>query len=59
MKVAEYWKIDIQDIPYEDDSFNIVIANHMLYHVSNVNKAIEEVYRVLKRWNILCFYIRN
>lgn len=42
-------QIDIQDIPYEDDSFDIVIANHMLYHVPNVDKAIEEVYRVLKK----------
>lgn len=45
----EIKKIDIQEIPYKDDCFDIVIANHMLYHVPNVNKAIEEVYRVLKK----------
>lgn len=42
-------RIDIQDIPYKDNTFDIVIANHMLYHVPNVDKAIEEVYRVLKK----------
>lgn len=42
-------QIDIQDIPYENNTFDIVIANHMLYHVPNVDKAIEEVYRVLKK----------
>lgn len=42
-------QIDIQNIPYEDETFDIVIANHMLYHVPNVDKAIREVYRVLKK----------
>lgn len=46
---VEIEQIDIQDIPYEDNTFDIVIANHMLYHVPNVDKAIEEVYRVLKK----------
>ncbi len=41
-------QIDIQKIPYKDETFDIVIANHMLYHVSDVDKAIEEVHRVLK-----------
>lgn len=41
-------KIDIQNIPYEDNSFDIIIANRMLYHVPDIDKAIEEVYRVLK-----------
>lgn len=45
-------QIDIQDIPYDDNTFDIVIANHMLYHVPDVNKAIEEVYRVLKKGGI-------
>lgn len=46
---VEVKQIDIQHIPYDDNCFDIVIANHMLYHVLNVNKAIEEVYRVLKK----------
>ncbi len=45
-------QIDIQNIPYDDNSFDIVIANHMLYHVPKVDKAIEEVYRVLKKGGI-------
>lgn len=40
--------IDAQDIPYDDCSFDIVIANHMLYHVDNIGKALSEIYRVLK-----------
>ncbi|MGF3065782.1 class I SAM-dependent methyltransferase [Facklamia sp. P12950] len=40
--------IDIQEIPFEDESFDIVIANMMLYHVQDINKAVSEVKRVLK-----------
>ncbi len=42
-------KIDIQDIPYDNDTFDIIIANSMLYHVPNIDKALCEVYRVLKK----------
>ena len=41
-------KIDIQEIPFEDETFDIVIANHMLFHVPDLNKALLEVKRVLK-----------
>lgn len=46
---VEYRVIDIQDIPYEDDTFDVVIANYMLYHVPDIQKAISEVSRVLKK----------
>ena len=39
---------DIQDIPFEDDSFDAVIANSMLYHVPNIECGIREVRRVLR-----------
>ena len=44
----EYKVIDIQDIPFEQDSFDIVIANMMLYHVPDIEKGLREVRRVLK-----------
>lgn len=40
--------IDAEDIPCGDCSFDVVIANHMLYHVENIGKALSEIYRVLK-----------
>jgi len=43
-----FQQIDIQDIPFGNDTFDIVIANHMLYHVPNLSKALSEVKRVLK-----------
>lgn len=40
--------IDIQQIPYSDGSFDVLIANFMLYHVPDLPRAFAEVQRVLK-----------
>ena len=40
--------MDAQSISYEDEIFDAVIANHMLYHVPDRMKAIAEIKRVLK-----------
>ncbi len=40
--------IDAQSIPFEAGRFDIVIANHMLYHVPNRPRALAEIRRVLK-----------
>ncbi len=42
-------KIDILDIPFEDDTFDLIIANSMLYHVRDIDLALSEVKRVLKK----------
>lgn len=47
-KKIKYRVVDIQDIPYENESFDVIIARHMLYHVSDIDKALSEVKRVLK-----------
>lgn len=44
----EFRIIDIQEIPFPDRSFDIVIANMMLYHVPDLAKGLGEVRRVLK-----------
>lgn len=46
---VEYRILDIQEIPYEDEAFDMVIANMMLYHVPDLHKGLAEVRRVLKR----------
>lgn len=40
--------IDAQSIPFSDQSLDGVLANHMLYHVPDRGRALEEVRRVLK-----------
>jgi len=45
--------INTENIEFEESRFDIVIANHMLYHVPNRDKAFEEIKRVLKKDGIL------
>lgn len=40
--------VDIQNIPYPENSFDLVIANMMLYHVPDLHQGLREVRRVLK-----------
>ena len=44
----EYQVADIQELPFEDGFFDVVIANSMLYHVPDLARGISEVRRVLK-----------
>lgn len=46
-KNITYKVIDAQEIPFEDESFDVVIARHMLYLVPDIEKAIAEIKRVL------------
>jgi len=44
----KFEQIDAQSIPYSDENFDIVIANHMLYHIPDRLKALKEIHRVLR-----------
>ena len=39
---------DAQEVPFEDETFDAVLANHMLYHVPDVSRALSEAARVLR-----------
>ncbi|MDR0790654.1 MAG: class I SAM-dependent methyltransferase [Bacteroidales bacterium] len=39
---------NIENIPLADESFDVVMANHILEHVEDLDKALNEIYRVLK-----------
>jgi ubiquinone/menaquinone biosynthesis C-methylase UbiE len=39
---------DVAALPFADESFDVVIAMHMLYHVPDQKKAVAELHRVLK-----------
>jgi len=47
-RAFQFKEIDAQAIPFEDETFDAVIANHMLYHVPDRPKAIAEIKRVLR-----------
>lgn len=48
-------QVDITDIPFEDNYFDVIICNHVLEHVIEDNIAMSELYRVLKKegWSVL------
>lgn len=43
-----YAAFDCHNIPYDDDSFDLVIANHLLFYCDDIHKVCAEVARVLK-----------
>ncbi len=43
-----YEVADAQELPFADASFDAVIANHMLYHIPDLPRALSEIRRVLK-----------
>jgi len=41
-------KADICDLPFEDNSYDVILCNHVLEHITNDTKAMQELYRVMK-----------
>jgi SAM-dependent methyltransferase len=41
-------KLDVQEMPFEDGHFDMVLCNHVLEHVPDDRKAMREIKRVLK-----------
>ena len=41
-------KADICVLPFEDNTYDFILCNHVLEHIPNDLKAMEELYRVLK-----------
>jgi ubiquinone/menaquinone biosynthesis C-methylase UbiE len=39
---------DVQALPFEDDMFDAAVANFMLYHVPDLDRALTELARVLR-----------
>lgn len=48
-------KMDITKITFNDNTFDVIICNHVLEHIPNDAKAMSELYRVLKPggWAVL------
>jgi SAM-dependent methyltransferase len=44
---------DVQELPFEDESFDAVIAAWMLYHVPDLERGLAEIARVLRAGGVL------
>ncbi|QEE14587.1 class I SAM-dependent methyltransferase [Promethearchaeum syntrophicum] len=45
---AEIYQMDAQNLVIPDNSMDLVVGCHMLYHVPNIPKSLSEIQRVLK-----------
>lgn len=50
-------KADICNLPFEDNSFDVILCNHVLEHIPNDTKAMQELYRILKPGGMGIFQI--
>lgn len=50
------YKVDMQDIPFPSNKFDLIYNSHVLEHVPDDIKAMKELYRVLKR-NGVCIIL--
>ena len=46
-------KSDICNLPFKNNSFDLILCNHVLEHIPDHNKAISELYRILKKGGLL------
>jgi len=46
---SEYFQCNIEKLPFDDNSFDLVICSHTLEHVVNFNLAITELKRIAKK----------
>ena len=54
-------KADILDLPFPDETFDVVICNHVLEHIVDDQKAMSELFRVMKKqsWGIVQVPMKN
>lgn len=54
-------KADILDLPFKDEEFDVVFCNHVLEHIVDDQKAMSELYRVMKKggWGIFQVPMKN
>lgn len=50
-------KADICDLPFKDNEFDIIFCNHVLEHIPDDKKAMQELFRILKKGGFGIFQI--
>ena len=50
-------KADICDLPFEDNCYDVIFCNHVLEHIPDDTKAMQELYRVMKKGGFGVFQI--
>lgn len=45
----QYEECSCEELPFEENSFDLIIANHVLFYCDDIEKACQEIRRVLKK----------
>lgn len=56
-KDISFSKVNVLDLPFEDETFDFVFCNGVLHHTENMEKGIEEMIRVAKKGAKLWLYL--
>lgn len=54
---GKFLEADIEELPFEDESFDVIICAFVIVHVGDLKEAFREAYRVLKKGGI--FVVTN
>lgn len=49
VKIDQYAAVDAENLPFEDESFDIIFISHSIHHVGNTAKFFKEANRVLTK----------
>ena len=52
-----YVKADIVNLPFNDNSFDVIFCNHVLEHIQDDTKAMKELFRVMKKGGMGVFQV--
>lgn len=52
---VDYKKVSVEQLPFEDNSFDCIVSTFTFCSISDIEKAIREFYRVLKPGGKLFF----
>ena len=50
-------KADIINLPFNDNSFDVIFCNHVLEHIQDDTKAMKELFRVMKKGGMGIFQV--
>jgi len=56
---VDYKNLNILDLPFEDDSYDLVFVYDVLQHIDNIDKGIGECLRVARKGNRIFFIELN
>jgi SAM-dependent methyltransferase len=51
------FECNVEKMPFEDNSFDIILMSHILEHCYNTGLALQEVKRVLSSNGVLCIFV--